>query len=126
MQVLLSSPPSSAGVTEKKRALASLAELHCSQHAIAVVAGCLQEEHMVHAAEQALTAIWLRHPSSADVNDMVASGLRLMRPESYAQAVRVFDAVCATDDTFAEGFNKRATLKYLLNECVEKDWGVKG
>ena len=78
--------------------------------------------HLFHgraAAETALQSIWLRHPYDVDINDLMEQGMDLMhQSHTFEGAVEIFEAVVARDPQFAEGWNKLATVKYLLHQCV--------
>ncbi len=62
--------------------------------------------------------IWQIWSVSADdeVNAMMLRGLQAMTDGSPKQALTVFDAMVQRSPYFAEGWNKRATVYYLLGD----------
>lgn len=59
--------------------------------------------------------IWHQH-DDPDVNRLMGRGIRAMHEADYPVALAAFDAVVELDDQFAEGWNKRATLYYLMGD----------
>jgi tetratricopeptide (TPR) repeat protein len=64
------------------------------------------------------TIIWQIWSLSADdeVNAMMLRGLQAMTDGNPKQALTVFDAMVQRSPYFAEGWNKRATVYYLLGD----------
>jgi tetratricopeptide (TPR) repeat protein len=64
------------------------------------------------------TQVWQIWSVSADeeVNAMMLRGLRAMSDGDAKQALPIFDAVVRRSPNFAEGWNKRATLYFLLGD----------
>jgi tetratricopeptide (TPR) repeat protein len=64
------------------------------------------------------TIIWQIWSVSADdeVNAMMLRGLQAMTDGTPKQALTVFDAMVQRSPYFAEGWNKRATVYYLLGD----------
>ena len=57
--------------------------------------------------------VWMR--SESDTIDLLMSrGTRAMAQGSYGAALAVFDSIVDLDPDFAEGWNKRATVHYLM------------
>jgi tetratricopeptide (TPR) repeat protein len=52
----------------------------------------------------------------AEVNSMMARGMRAMTDGDPKQALTVFDALVHRSPNFAEGWNKRATVYFLLGD----------
>lgn len=65
--------------------------------------------------EQAIWQIWLMSGNGA-VDAHMLRGIRAMGARDYAAARSEFDAVIAAQPDFAEGWNKRATVGFLLGE----------
>lgn len=59
--------------------------------------------------------IWHQH-DDPDVSRLMDRGIRAMHEADYPVALAAFDAVTELDDQFAEGWNKRATLYYLMGD----------
>ena len=64
-------------------------------------------------AEQKIWLIWIHH-DDAGINTLMRHGTRSMGGGDFKQALVVFDAIVGTAPDFAEGWNKRATLYYLM------------
>ena len=63
-------------------------------------------------------AIWLRWMEWDDpqVNSWMLDGVRAMNEGRHPQALRAFDAIVAAAPDFAEGWNKRATVHWLVGD----------
>src|SRR5215813_2747979 len=102
--------------TEKLKALELLAELAGMQIMPALVQALRDDDGRVRAATQnVMWAIWLRSGND-QIDALLVEGIRLMEAEQYPEAVEVFDQVTARAPKFAEGYNKRATVYYLMLE----------
>jgi tetratricopeptide (TPR) repeat protein len=55
------------------------------------------------------------HPDPS-VRKLMDKGVGAMQREDYAEAHTIFDAVVAQDPDYAEGWNKRATVRYLAGD----------
>ncbi|HEV8674808.1 MAG TPA: tetratricopeptide repeat protein [Methylomirabilota bacterium] len=66
-------------------------------------------------AQAALWAIWQRSGNAA-VDALLQRGIVLMDQGRYPDAAAVFSEVIDRDPGFAEGWNKRATVYYLMGE----------
>jgi len=77
--------------------------------------GCLSDaDPRVRAsAAQAMWRIWSRSGDPA-IDQLFARGLEHMQGADYDDALAVFNEIVARKPEFAEGWNKRATLYYLL------------
>ncbi|MFQ5960872.1 MAG: tetratricopeptide repeat protein [Candidatus Methylomirabilales bacterium] len=53
---------------------------------------------------------------SAVVDALMTEGVAAMSRRDYEEALAVFDKVVGTEPDFAEGWNKRATVYYLMGE----------
>src|SRR3989454_1773011 len=66
-------------------------------------------------AESALWRVWSRS-GDAEVDRLLALGVEQMQARDGEAAVETFTRVIARRPEFAEGWNKRATVYYLLGE----------
>jgi tetratricopeptide (TPR) repeat protein len=66
-------------------------------------------------AQAALWAIWHRSGDGA-VDALLQNGIALMEQARYPEAADVFGDVIKRAPDFAEGWNKRATVYYLMGE----------
>jgi len=67
------------------------------------------------AAENVMWTIWLRSGKD-QIDTLMVEGVHLMELEHYSEAAEVFDQIIADAPQFAEGYNKRATVYYLMQE----------
>ena len=65
------------------------------------------------ATEQKIWAIWLETPNQ-NVERLLEIGIAHMNGGANAQALKSFDEIVEIAPDFAEGWNKRATVHYLL------------
>ncbi len=64
-------------------------------------------------AEQQIWAIWLETPDEK-VKPLLEAGIDRMNSGNNPEALKTFDRIVEIAPDFAEGWNKRATLHYLL------------
>jgi tetratricopeptide (TPR) repeat protein len=101
---------------EKLKALELLAKLADMQVMPALVQALRDDDARVRAAAQdVMWTIWLRS-GNEEIETLMVEGIRLMEAEHYPEAVEVFDQIIARAPRFAEGYNKRATVYYLMLE----------
>ena len=58
--------------------------------------------------------IWTNHESDDDINRLMNDGLKAMQYGDLRLADRLFSDVISLDPNFAEGWNKRATIRFQL------------
>ncbi len=101
---------------DKLKALELLARVGDLQVMPALVQALRDDDVDVRAAAQnAMWAIWLQS-GREEIDALMAEGIRLMDRERYGEAVEIFTQMIAKAPTFAEGYNKRATVYYLMEE----------
>jgi tetratricopeptide (TPR) repeat protein len=103
----------SASATERRDALAVIAR-EADSRVSESVAACLHdpEAGVAAAAEAALWQIWARS-GDPEVDALFAEGIRAMERRDWLGAVSAFGRVVEAAPGFAEGWNKRATARYL-------------
>jgi tetratricopeptide (TPR) repeat protein len=101
---------------ERREAVARLAEIGTGA-AVKELARALRDtdEDVRDGAQAALWAIWQRS-GNPEVDRLLQRGIDLVGQGRFEDAVAVFDQVIARDPSFAEGWNKRATVYYLMGE----------
>jgi tetratricopeptide (TPR) repeat protein len=67
------------------------------------------------AAGDAIWQIWSRSGDSA-IDKLFARGVEHMQGQMFEEALTVFNQIVARKPAFAEGWNKRATVYFLLDE----------
>jgi len=101
---------------EKLKALELLARLGDTHVMEALVQALRDEDPDVRAgAQHAMWAIWLRSGNEV-IDGLMLEGIRLMELQQFSEAVEVFSDMVAKAPSFAEGYNKRATVYYLMQE----------
>jgi tetratricopeptide (TPR) repeat protein len=63
--------------------------------------------------EQRIWQVWLDSDDAA-VNRLMERGIVALRTQQYPTALQAFDRMVAQAPEFAEGWNKRATVHYLM------------
>ncbi|MGH7321449.1 MAG: tetratricopeptide repeat protein [Candidatus Rokuibacteriota bacterium] len=98
---------------ERRAALTVIGEV-ADARASAPVAACLHDADPVLVAlvEATLWQIWARSGDST-TDALFAEGLRAMERRDWLEAVSRFTRVIEAAPVFAEGWNKRATARYL-------------
>ncbi|MDF1793250.1 MAG: tetratricopeptide repeat protein [Thalassobaculaceae bacterium] len=71
---------------------------------------------IAHATEQRIWVIWHARPEQPEVEAIMERGLHAMRESDFASALDAFDAAVRLAPDFAEAWNKRATIYYLLGD----------
>jgi Tfp pilus assembly protein PilF len=68
-----------------------------------------------HAAEEAIWRVWGRS-GDPEVDNLFDRGVGQMQERDFAAAAKTFSRVIELRPEFAEGWNKRATVYFLLGE----------
>ena len=66
-------------------------------------------------AEAALWRMW-GHSGIAEVDTLLSQGIESMERRDFGEAERIFASVVERAPHFAEGWNKRATVRYLAED----------
>tara|TARA_Y100001970_G_scaffold266984_1_gene356356 strand:- start:3250 stop:3804 length:555 start_codon:yes stop_codon:yes gene_type:complete len=72
--------------------------------------------NLIYEVEQKIWKIWSTHPKKNNLTLMLSEGSYLVRNDQLNEALRVFTKVIELDPGWAEAWNKRATVLYLLGE----------
>ena len=67
-------------------------------------------------AEKKIWKIWSTHPTDQQLTDRLAEGSKLVRDNQLFEAVEIFTEVINIDPIWAEAWNKRATVLYLMSD----------
>ena len=73
------------------------------------------DERLVSEAEREIWEIWTASGDAA-LDALMLRGMRAMSSRDYAAALTAFNAVIEAAPDFAEGWNKRATLYWLMGD----------
>ena len=66
--------------------------------------------------EQKIWKIWSTHPNNERLTNMLAEGSDLVNNQKLNEAIVKFSDVIKMDPNWAEAWNKRATVFYLIGE----------
>ena len=66
--------------------------------------------------EQKIWKIWSTHPNSKDLNMMLSLGSDFVNNKELEKAIKIFSDVIDLDPNWAEAWNKRATVYYMIGE----------
>ena len=69
--------------------------------------------------EMKIWNIWSTHPSQENLTQLLAKGSILMSEQKLKKAYETFSIVIGLDPSWAEGWNKRATVLYMLGRYQE-------
>jgi tetratricopeptide (TPR) repeat protein len=69
--------------------------------------------------EMKIWNIWSTHPSQENLTQLLARGSNLMTEQKFNKAYEAFSKVISLDPNWAEGWNKRATVLYMLGRYQE-------
>ena len=64
--------------------------------------------------EMKIWNIWTTHPTHDNLTQSLAKGSDLMSKGELETAYKIFSTIIESDPTWAEGWNKRATVFYLM------------
>ena len=74
----------------------------------------VNKSKLAYEIEQEIWAIWSSHPTDQKLTARLEEGSQLVRDQKYLKAKNVFSEVIKLDQNWAEAWNKRATVLYLL------------
>lgn len=74
-----------------------------------------QNQNQLRVIESQIWEIWLQHPNP-DVERLMLLGTQSMNSRAVADAMLVFTQLVESYPNYAEAWNKRATLNYLIGE----------
>lgn len=72
----------------------------------------------IRATENEIWQIWFEHPN-ADVEQLMQMGVTRMNYNRYADAMLIFTQLIENFPDYAEGWNRRATLHYVIGNYEE-------
>jgi len=74
---------------------------------------------MAFEVEMKIWNIWSTHPSQENLTQLLANGSNLVTQHKLNKAYETFSKVISLDPNWAEGWNKRATVLYMLGRYEE-------
>ena len=76
----------------------------------------IDNESISAEVEQKIWKIWSTHPNNERLTNMLAEGTNLVNKQKLNEAIVKFSDVIELDPKWAEAWNKRATVFYLIGE----------
>ena len=65
---------------------------------------------------QQIWTLWSTHPTDEKLTSILDEGSRLVQDQKLVKAIHIFTDVIEMDPTWAEAWNKRATVYYMVGE----------
>ena len=75
-----------------------------------------QNYSAAYKVEQEIWQIWSTHPNDENLTMLLNKGSSLVNESKYNQAIDIFSKAINLDPFWAEAWNKRATVLYMLGE----------
>jgi len=69
--------------------------------------------------EQEIWLIWSTHPKNQELTERLSLGSKLVRNKQLSKALIIFTEVINLDPKWAEAWNKRATVLYMMGDYKE-------
>tara|TARA_Y100000590_G_scaffold457818_1_gene611251 strand:+ start:2410 stop:2961 length:552 start_codon:yes stop_codon:yes gene_type:complete len=69
--------------------------------------------------EMKIWGIWQTHPKNENLTSLLSRGISFMNKQQYQVAEDIFSTVIELDPSWAEAWNKRATVFYLMGKYKE-------
>ena len=66
--------------------------------------------------EQEIWALWSTHPTDQKLTAKLEEGSQFVRDQNYLKAKDIFTEIINLDQSWAEAWNKRATVLYILGD----------
>ena len=76
----------------------------------------VENSNLVFETEQKIWQIWSTHPSNDELTNMLDKGSNFVNNNQLSKAVEIFTEVILKDPNWAEAWNKRATVLYLMGD----------
>ena len=71
---------------------------------------------LTYGVEQKIWEIWSTHPNNQKLTESLAEGSKLVRNKQLLKAINIFTEVIDLDPKWAEAWNKRATVLYMMGD----------
>ncbi len=66
--------------------------------------------------EQKIWKLWSQHPTNQNLTKKLEKGSEFVRNQKFSKAIEIFSEVIELDPEWAEGWNKRATVLYMIGD----------
>ena len=71
---------------------------------------------LTYEIEQKIWKIWSTHPNNQKLTERLKEGSELVRNKQLSKAINIFTEVIDLDPKWAEAWNKRATVLYMMGD----------
>jgi tetratricopeptide (TPR) repeat protein len=76
----------------------------------------IKDAALTNVTEKKIWEIWSTHPHNKDLTKRLAEGSSLVRNKQLSEAINIFTEVIDLDPKWAEAWNKRATVLYMIGD----------
>ena len=76
----------------------------------------LNNKNSTYDIEQKIWNIWSTHPSDNNLTMRLAEGSKLVLKKRLSAAIKIFTEVIGKDPSWAEAWNKRATVLFMIGD----------
>ncbi len=76
----------------------------------------INNKSLTYDIEQKIWEIWSTHPTNEELTTRLAEGSKLVLENKLIKAIKVFTEVIEDDPNWAEAWNKRATVLYMIGD----------
>ena len=76
----------------------------------------VNQSNLASIIEQEIWTLWSTHPTNEKLTARLEEGSQLVRSQKLNKAKKIFTEVINLDQNWAEAWNKRATVLYMLGE----------
>ncbi len=76
----------------------------------------INNKELAYSTEQKIWDLWSTHPTSRKLTLRLKEGSSLVRNNKLTKAIEIFTEVIENDPNWAEAWNKRATVLYMLGD----------
>ena len=75
-----------------------------------------KNDFVAQEVEQKIWKVWSTHPKDKKLTLMLVEGSDLVNNRQFKKAINIFSKVIDLDPSWAEAWNKRATVMYMIGE----------
>jgi tetratricopeptide (TPR) repeat protein len=76
----------------------------------------INNKDLAYSIEKKIWELWSTHPTNNKLTIKLSEGSNLVKNNQLSKAVKIFTEVIEKDPSWAEAWNKRATVLYLLGD----------
>ena len=84
----------------------------------------IENPSLSYGVEQKIWKLWSQHPTDQNLTDKLEEGSEFVRNQEYSKALKIFTYVIEKDPKWAEAWNKRATVLYLVGDYQRSQYDI--